>query len=1039
MDEETREVAIANRLLGMAPDRRDAELDALCGDDSDLRVLVARVLADREPAFLDRTAASSGDNGNGKSPPAHGEGHPPERDDALPERIGRYRIIRRLGQGGFGVVYLASSDDGLRRVVALKVLKPGVADVNAIRRFHRERHILPSLHHPNIAGFLDADETENGEPYFVMEYVEGISITDYCDRNGLTVRDRVQLFGKVCEAVQHAHDRLILHRDLKPSNILVDRDGVPKLLDFGIARFLSRDAEASSDLVTVGEDSALTPEYASPEHLRGDPLTVGSDVYSLGVILYELLAGQRPYLLTSRLRHAASKIVEDTRIVAPSDKLTTVAAPTDPPTTASVDAGKVATRRGTSLDRLRRQLVGDIDNIVLSALRKEPIRRYGSAKDLLDDIQRHLAGQAVKARGDAWTYRASTFVRRHRWTLAVLAVIVGAILWGAFAEWEKLRESERRLFAEKRSGEAELHSLAQQEQIRRLEEENRGKYADDLSGLAQMLMSQLGTRPMSDGEPRREYGRDLRVEVAEVLSGISGLAGDSSDRRKQRAMTGRTLLAAVADQAAVSTSALSQSKTKVLSVADEVERLWSELQALAPTDDAVVASHADVLRLRGLIKRRLGEESAADADLAEAMRVASDGAAPAALAASSSRLRVFIRSQIQRADLIGRGEPESAKEYVEEAAKLVRAAGLGSAENATDLELAASVECRVGAMAEEHKANAEAVKAFEAAFDMRAKAFEKEATVERRLALIDSAQWVSRNYRELGQFSDARQKLDQFRALSKDPIRTVTDAVSQQSLISRAFEQEARLDEKQGRWSDAAAKYESAARELALALDRYVAGPDPTLSRRLGQLHIAQGDAHLNGGAPARAIEAYDSAVAVLASAQSGAGTKNAIVQSLLATESAGRVRALVALGSRSDLPAAIAEFERRLAEVRGLGKLSSAYLDMVEEAALATALARTADEPDGAKLATEIAAIVDSTTSSDETIEQAALYLLTFRDHGGQLGQFCTTARALKPLLDRRLDSSDAVKRKPRLASAQAKLEKVIGDACGATRDSKE
>ncbi len=1018
MDEETREVAIANRLLGMAPERRDAELDALCGDDSDLRVLVARVLADREPAILARTAASSGDSGRGGSPPAHGDGHRPEREDALPERIGRYRVIRRLGQGGFGVVYLASSDDGLRRVVALKVLKPGVADVNAIRRFHRERHILPSLHHPNIAGFLDADETENGEPYFVMEYVEGISITDYCDRNGLTVRDRVQLFGKVCEAVQHAHDRLILHRDLKPSNILVDRDGVPKLLDFGIARFLSRDAEASSDLVTVGEDSALTPEYASPEQLRGDPLTVGSDVYSLGVILYELLAGQRPYLLTSRMRQAASKIVEDTRIVAPSDKLTTVVAPTDPPTTASVDVGKVATRRGTSLDRLRRQLLGDIDNIVLTALRKEPIRRYGSANDLLNDLQRHLAGEAVKARGDAWTYRASTFIRRHRWKLVVGSVVFGAVVWSAVAEMRALRaESDKR----------------------RLEEENRGNYADELSGLSQMLMTQLGARPLSEGDPGREYGRDLRVEVAEVLSGISGLAGDSPDRRKQRAMTGRTLLAAVADQAAVSTSALSQSKTKVLSVADEAERLWSELQAVAPTDDAVVASHADVLRLRGLIKRRLGEEPAADADLAEAMRVASDGAAPTALAASSSRLRVFIRSQIQRADLLGRREPEAAKKLVDEAATLVRAAGLGATENATDLELAASVECRVGAMAEEHKAHAEAVKAFQAAFDMRAKAFEKEATVERRLALIDSAQWASRNYRELGLFSDARQMLDRFRELSKDPIRTVTDAVSQQSLISRAFEQEARLDEKQGRWSDAAAKYESAARELALALDRYVAGPDPTLSRRLGQLRISQGEAHLNSGAPARAIEAYDSAVAVLASAQSGAGTKNAVVQSLLATESAGRVRALVALGSRSDLPAAIADFERRLAEVRGLGTLSRAYLDMVEEAALATAVARAADEPDGAKLASEIAAIVDSTTSSDETVEQAALYLLTFRDHGGRLEQFCTTAQALKPLLDRRLDSSDAVKRKPRLALAQAKLEKAIGDACGATRDAKD
>jgi tetratricopeptide (TPR) repeat protein len=1032
MNEETREVAIANRLLGMAPERREAELDALCGDDRDLRVLVARVLADREPVIIDKTSANVGDIGHGQPPPANGAGQPPNRDDALPERVGRYRIIRRLGQGGFGVVYLASSDDGLRRVVALKVLKPGVADVNAIRRFHRERHILPSLHHPNIAGFLDADETENGEPYFVMEYVEGVSITDYCDRNGLTVRDRVQLFGKVCEAVQHAHDRLILHRDLKPSNILVDRDGVPKLLDFGIARFLSRDAEASSDLVTVGEDSALTPEYASPEHLRGDPLTVGSDVYSLGVILYELLAGQRPYLLTSRLRHAASKIVEDTRIVAPSDKLTTVVAPSDPPTTASVDAGKVATRRGTSLDRLRRQLVGDIDNIVLSALRKEPIRRYGSAKDLLDDIQRHLAGQAVKARGDAWTYRASTFVRRHRWTLAVLAVIVGAILWVAIAEMRAVR-------AESDERGAKLRELALEEDNQRLQEETRGKYADELSGLSQMLMSQLGTRPLSEGEPSREYGRDLRVEVAEVLSGIAGLAGESPDRRKQRAMAGRTLLAAVADQAAVSSSALTQSKEKVLSVADDAERLWSELQASAPADDSVIASHADVLRLRGLINRRLGDESAANADLAEAMRVASDGGAPAALAASSSRLRVFVRSQIQRADLIGRREPEAAKKLVEEAATLVRAAGLGSTDDATDLELAATVECRIGAMAEERRAYAEAVEAFQAAFDMRSKAYGREATVERRLALIDSTQWVSRNYRNLGRFAEARRMLDRFRELSESPIRTVTDAVSQQSLISRGIEQDARLDEVQGKWSDAAGKYDLAARELALALDRYVAGPDPTLSRRLGQLHIAQGDAHLNGGAPARAIEAYDVAVAGLARGQSGSGAKDPVVLSLLATQSAGRVRALVALGSRSDLPAVVGDFERRLAEVRGLGQLSTAFLDMVEEAAVATALARAADEPDGAKLATEIAAIVDSTKPSDETVEQAALYLLAFRGHGGQVDQFCAMAKALKPLLDRQLDSPDAVKRKPRLASAQANLEKAMSDACGVTRDPKD
>jgi non-specific serine/threonine protein kinase/serine/threonine-protein kinase len=374
-------------------------------------------------------------------------------------RLGPYRLIREIGHGGMGTVYLGvRDDDAFQKRVAVKVLRRGMDTDAIVRRFRHERQILASLEHPFIASLLDGGSTPDGRPYFTMEYVEGQPIVDYCDTHRLDTRARLDLFRHVCSAVQYAHQNLVIHRDIKPANVLVTADGTPKLLDFGIAKLLNPELGAHTLAPTAPGLQLMTPEYASPEQVRGEAVTTASDVYSLGVLLYELLAGRLPYRLTSRATADIVRIVCESEPIRPSTAITQIdgeagretvplAAPTGEPA-----RGRKRDRRLTvDVDRLRRQLAGDLDNIVLKALSKEPQRRYPSADQFSEDVRRHLAGLPVLARKDTWGYRTTKFVRRNRAivgagviTFAVLVAGVIATTWQArVARAERARAEQR--------------------------------------------------------------------------------------------------------------------------------------------------------------------------------------------------------------------------------------------------------------------------------------------------------------------------------------------------------------------------------------------------------------------------------------------------------------------------------------------------------------------------------------------------------------------------------------------------------------------
>jgi serine/threonine-protein kinase len=327
---------------------------------------------------------------------------------AAPERVGPYRVLREAGRGGMATVYLAERDDPqLQQRVAIKVLRDAAANHWLVRRFIHERQILASLDHPGIARLFDGGITDDGLPWFAMEYVEGEPITRYCNRRGLDVDARLRLFLQVCDAVQYAHRNLVVHRDLKPSNILVtqgDSLGRAKLLDFGIARLLAPEP-AAAGLTRTGL-LPLTPEYASPEQLRGESVSIASDVYQLGVLLYELLTGQRPHRLAGQPIHEVLRIVSE-----------------EIPEQPSLVVSRVKTPGAGPRARLRRRLRGDLDNIVLMALRASPDRRYASAERLADDVRRHLRGEPVSARPDTVVYLAGKFIRRHRAGVALAALV----------------------------------------------------------------------------------------------------------------------------------------------------------------------------------------------------------------------------------------------------------------------------------------------------------------------------------------------------------------------------------------------------------------------------------------------------------------------------------------------------------------------------------------------------------------------------------------------------------------------------------------
>jgi non-specific serine/threonine protein kinase/serine/threonine-protein kinase len=382
-----------------------------------------------------------------------------QSEDAVQTRVGRrigpYEVEGELGRGGMGVVLRAiRADDTYRKSVAIKLVPEAGLSDTARRRFLEERQILAHLDHPNIARLLDGGETEAGLPYLVMELVDGVRIDRYCDERGLGLAQRLELFIDVAGAVHYAHRNLVVHRDLKPPNILVTQDGVPKLLDFGIARLRHPEQEA-----TVTDVRALTPEYASPEQAKGEALTIATDVYSLGVILYELLTGHRPYRLKADSAPYVLAAVAEQEAEAPSAAVTRPETRSEGGRTEPVDPERIGRARGLSVSALRKRLQGDLDTILLKALRKEPGARYLSAEAFADDIRRYLDGKPVRARRPTMSYRATKFVRRNPAAAAAVTLAVVALLAGiATTTWPARRAEAQRVRAERRF--ADVRKLA---------------------------------------------------------------------------------------------------------------------------------------------------------------------------------------------------------------------------------------------------------------------------------------------------------------------------------------------------------------------------------------------------------------------------------------------------------------------------------------------------------------------------------------------------------------------------------------------------
>jgi eukaryotic-like serine/threonine-protein kinase len=411
-----------------------------CGGDEELRREVESLLATR-----DRTGTLA------ETPNLETAGLPVEaRGEAVVgHRIGPYEVVGEIGRGGMGAVYRAvRADVHYRKQVAIKLIRGGGGSDLVLRRFVHERQILANLDHPNIARLLDGGATADGSPYLVMEHIEGRRLDEYCDAARLGLPPRLALFRQVCAAVHYAHQNLVVHRDIKPGNILVTAEGVPKLLDFGIAKLLAPDLSSAAAEMTAVDQRVMTPDYASPEQVRGDPITTASDVYSLGVLLYELLSGRRPYYVGTLTLREMEKVVCEREPPPPSAALEGESAVPGVP---SPDA--IGRARDSPPHRLRRALMGDLDNIVLKALRKEPARRYASVEQLSEDVLRYLEARPVGARPDTVGYRAAKFVRRHKAGVAAAALVVLSLVGGIVATTHQARVARsERSRAERRFG-----------------------------------------------------------------------------------------------------------------------------------------------------------------------------------------------------------------------------------------------------------------------------------------------------------------------------------------------------------------------------------------------------------------------------------------------------------------------------------------------------------------------------------------------------------------------------------------------------------
>lgn len=502
---------VLQHVLEISPSHRPAFLDQACEGDEPLRLEVESLLAGESAGvegFLETPLWTSAVFESALS------------DSWVGRRIGAYEVVALIGEGGMGSVYRGTrADEQYEKQVAIKVVRQGLGTAFALAQFRAERQILANLDHPHIARLLDGGTTETGLPYLVMELVDGEPIDEYCNSRKLSIDERLRLFLRVCSGVQYAHQHLVIHRDLKPGNILVTSDGTPKLLDFGIAKILDPATSPGTSEVTMNTMRMLTPEYASPEQVRGEVVTTASDVYSLGVVLFRLLTGQHPFKSQTR---SPDEMLLATRDLEPPKPST--AARWD---TATPDKTELLNRRvfhaacEDSPQKLSKRLRGDLDNIVLMALRKEPQRRYASAEHFAEDLRRHLESLPVKARPDTFRYRASKFVVRHKkGVIAAAGVVTLLLALMAGIAWEGHVARVQRMRAERRF--QDVRSLANSLIF------DVHDSIQDLPGAtaARKLIVDKGLHYLDSLEQESQGDASLRLELAAAYKRIGDVQGN---------------------------------------------------------------------------------------------------------------------------------------------------------------------------------------------------------------------------------------------------------------------------------------------------------------------------------------------------------------------------------------------------------------------------------------------------------------------------------------------------------------------------------
>jgi eukaryotic-like serine/threonine-protein kinase len=500
---------VLQQVLEISPPQRAVFLNQACDGDEPLRLEVESLLAGEEAGaegFLEAPLWTSAVFESALA------------DSWVGRRIGAYQIVDLIGEGGMGSVYRGvRADEQYEKQVAIKVVRQGLGTAFALAQFRAERQILANLDHPHIARLLDGGTTDTGLPYLVMELVEGEPIDQYCNSRKLSIDDRLGLFLRVCDGVQYAHQHLVIHRDLKPGNIFVTADGTPKLLDFGIAKIL--DPATGPAEPTLNMMRMLTPEYASPEQVRGEVVTTASDVYSLGVVLFRLLTGQHPFRAQTQ---SPDEILLATRDAEPP-RPSTAARWEQNAATSGNGRDRIAfhATNEDSLQKLSRRLRGDLDNIVLMALRKEPPRRYASAEHFAEDIRRHLGSLPVRARADTFRYRASKFVARHRkGVLAAAAVAAMLVALMAGVVWEAHIARVQRMKAERRF--QDVRALANSLIF------DVHDSIQDLAGAtaARKLIVDKGLHYLDSLEQESQGDASLRLELAAAYKRIGDVQGN---------------------------------------------------------------------------------------------------------------------------------------------------------------------------------------------------------------------------------------------------------------------------------------------------------------------------------------------------------------------------------------------------------------------------------------------------------------------------------------------------------------------------------